>query len=71
MGIVFGDIAWILVDSFWHFSVVILLELLLWSRGSVDFAIVLLYCLSVISVCDDVKKEEQEQCRSLIKPADF
>ena len=57
MGIIFGALL-----GFWlidlAFLVVILLRLLLWSRGSFGFAIVLLYCLSVISVCDDVEEEK-------------
>ena len=35
VGIIFGCIAWIVVGRFGSLTVAILLELLLWSRGSV------------------------------------
>ena len=58
VGIIFGCIAWIVVGRFGSLTVAILLELFLWSRGSVDsdcgivitvICGVLLNILSVIS----------------------
>ena len=70
MGIIFGVLLgfWLIDLAFYCCDTV---EIITVVPGFCRFCYCTVYYLSVISACDDVKKEKQEQCRSLIKPAGF